>query len=175
MLRLLLLRHAKSSWDDEDLDDHERPLSRRGAKDAPLIGRFMAAHDLKPDLVLCSDAVRARATLTLVMSAKAGAAPRIMFEAGLYLAPPDRIRARLSGIDDAATVLVVGHNPGLHALALSLVGEGAKKDLALLATGFPTACLAVIEFAAGSWRDIAPATGRLQVIASPKRMPGGSG
>lgn len=172
MLRLLLLRHAKSSWEDGDLDDHERPLAKRGAKDAPLIGRYMAANGLKPDLVLCSDAVRTRATLTLVLSAMDGPAPRILYEESLYLAPPDRIRARLAEIEDAATVLLVGHNPGLHALALSLVGEGARKDLALLATGFPTSCLAGIEFAASSWRDIAPATGRLVHIVSPKRMPG---
>lgn len=172
MLRLLLLRHAKSSWEDGDLDDHERPLAKRGAKDAPLMGRFMVDHGLKPDLVLCSDAVRARATLTLVLAAMDGPAPRIIYEDGLYLAPPDRIRLRLAEIEGAASVLVVGHNPGLHALGLSLVGEGGRKDLALLATGFPTSCLAAIEFAADSWRDIEPATGRLALIASPKRMPG---
>lgn len=171
MLRLLLLRHAKSSWDDAELDDHERPLAKRGAKEAPVIGRLVAEHSLKPDLVLCSTAVRARATLTLLLSKLTGVPPLIEFEEALYLAPPDRLLARLQALDSAETVMIVGHNPGLHALALTLIGEGAKKDLAFLATGYPTSCLALIEFEAGGWSDVAPATGRLALLASPKRLP----
>lgn len=174
MLRLLLLRHAKSSWDDEGQDDHERPLAKRGAREAPLIGRLISEHSLKPDLILCSTAVRARATLTLVLSALNGGPPAIEYDEALYVAPPDRLLACVQKVETAETVMVVGHNPGLHALALSLIGDGGRKDLAFLATAFPTACLAVIEFEVAGWADIAPATGRLAMLATPKRLPDAS-
>jgi phosphohistidine phosphatase len=171
MLKLLLLRHAKSSWDNEDLDDHERPLAKRGAKEAPLIGRLLASGGQKPDTVLCSTAVRARATLTLVLSALDAPPPAIVYDDALYLATPERLLERLGQVEGSETVMIIGHNPGLHALALSLTGEGARKDLTALATGFPTAGLAVLEFAADQWRDIVPGTGRLALLASPKRLP----
>lgn len=173
MLRLLLLRHAKSSWDGEGLDDHERPLAKRGTKDAPVIGRLLAARRLRPDVVLCSSAVRTRATLTLLLSELPGPPPAIAYDDALYLAPPDRILSRLATLDGPGTVMVVGHNPGLHALALSMIGEGERKDLAFLATRFPTSCLAVMEFDAAHWRDLVPGAGRLTLLAAPKRLPDG--
>ena len=102
MRTLLLLRHAKSSWDDPQLDDHERPLTKRGARDAARIGDYIAEGELTPDLVLCSDAVRAKATLTLVVSRLASGAPRIIYDRTLYLAEPSAILARLAKADASA-------------------------------------------------------------------------
>lgn len=173
MLKLLLLRHAKSSWENAEADDHERPLAKRGARDAPLLGRLINHEGARPDLVLCSTAVRTRATLTLVLSELDGPPPAIEYDDALYLAEPDRLLERLARVENAQTVLIVGHNPGMHGLALALVGEGPRRDIAALATRFPTACLAMIELPAASWSEVAPGTGRLALLASPKRMPDG--
>jgi phosphohistidine phosphatase len=171
MLTLSLLRHAKSSWDDPELEDHERPLAKRGTKDAPRIGAFMAAEKLKPDYVLCSGAVRARATLTLVLAELPGRPPEITYDDEIYLAEPPRLLSRLAKVRASAHhVLMVGHNPGLHALALTMTGSGERKALAALAGKFPTGSLAVIEFEAGSWSDIKPGSGRLRLFATPRRL-----
>ncbi|HXF54451.1 MAG TPA: histidine phosphatase family protein [Hyphomicrobiaceae bacterium] len=171
MLTLSLLRHAKSSWSDPELDDHERPLAKRGIKDAPRIGRFMAAAKLVPDLVLCSGAVRTRATLTLVLAELPHTPAEILYEEDLYLAAPAAMLARLSKVKlPARHVLMVGHNPGLQALALELTGEGARKGLAGLAGKFPTGALAVIDFDLGSWSALRAASGRLRLFVTPRRL-----
>jgi phosphohistidine phosphatase len=170
-LTLCLLRHAKSSWDDAALDDHERPLAERGARDAARIGTWMADAGLVPDLVLCSDAVRTRATLALVLSALADVAPQIATEPGLYLAAAEAMTARLQAVEGARTVLMIGHNPGIHALALDLIGSGETKALAHLAMKYPTAALAVLRFeGATAWRDIAAGRGRLVHFVTPKSL-----
>jgi phosphohistidine phosphatase len=169
MLILSLLRHAKSSWDDPRLDDHERPLAKRGAKEAPRIGAYMSEHELKPDLVICSSAVRTRATLALVLAEWSGPPPRVVFEDDLYLGPPVTLLMHLQEVKAPARhVLLVGHNPGVHALALECIGSGDRKLIAGLAKGFPTAALAVITFEAGSWADIRAASGRLRHFAVPR-------
>ena len=177
MLTLSLLRHAKSNWDDAQLGDHERPLARRGTRDAPRIGAAMLDRKLVPDLILCSGAVRARATLTLVLSAleppdgRQTNAPRIVIDDALYLAEPSAILTRLAQSGrDVDHILIVGHNPGLHALALEVTGAGERRDLARLALGFPTAALAVVDFEAKSWDSIGPGQGRLRVFISPKHL-----
>ena len=171
MLTLSLLRHAKSSWDDPELPDHDRPLNKRGTRDAPRVGARMRAGKITPDLIVCSGAVRARATLTLVLSALNEARPPIVYDEALYLAEPDALLTRLAAIEAANRhVLLVGHNPGLHALALELTGAGERRDLARLALGFPTAALATIDFAVASWDLIAPGTGRLRLFVTPKQL-----
>lgn len=171
MRTLLLLRHAKSGWDDPQLGDHERPLAKRGARDAARIGDYLAKHDLVPDLVLCSDAVRTRATLTIVLSRVEGAAPRIVYDRRLYLAEPDAIVAALAEVDAATDrVMVIGHNPGMHALALGLTGSGAGKALAQLALKYPTAGLAVIDFDADGWDRLAAGKGTLRAFVTPKGL-----
>jgi phosphohistidine phosphatase len=171
MLTLSLLRHAKSSWDDTELEDHERPLAKRGTKDAPRIGKFMAAEELRPDLVLCSGAVRTRATLTLVLAELPGEPPEIVYDDALYLAAPPGLLGRLAKVKASAShVLMVGHNPGLHALALMLTGSGERKALAGLAGKFPAGALAVIEFDAGSWQALKSGSGRLSLFMTPRRL-----
>lgn len=171
MRTLLLLRHAKSSWDDPDLSDHERPLNKRGTTDAPRIGGWMRDNGLMPEAVLCSGAVRARATLALVLADLKGTAPAITYDESLYLAEPEAILDRIRKVPaDVGTLLVVGHNPGLQMLALSLAGGGDRKALAALAEKLPTAGLAVLELDGASWTPIAYGGCRLRSFVTPKRL-----
>ena len=170
MRTLLLMRHAKSSWGEPGLDDHERPLNKRGTRDAARVGGYLAEHDLRPDFVLCSDAVRTRATLTLLLAAMGGAQPKVLFEPRLYLAEPPAILEVLSRVERAVRCcLVVGHNPGTHALALGLVADGDGDSLTELAMKFPTAALAVIDLDARDWNDLEPGAGRLRAFVTPKQ------
>ena len=171
MLRLSLLRHAKSSWDDPKLSDHERQLTRRGTKAAVRIGRYISEHDLAPDLILCSDAIRTRATLALILSTLGKAPPVTTITEKLYLAIPDailRIIKREAG--DAEHIMIIGHNPGLHALALSLPATGTKSDLTSLAQKFPTAALVHITFPHKTWNALHPATGHLEHYVTPRQL-----
>lgn len=171
MRTLSLLRHAKSSWDDPDHGDHERPLNKRGTRDAPRMGRFMAEQGIIPDIVLCSDAVRARATLTLVLAELSPAAPNVRIEPRLYLAEPTAIVEIVARLEpEIGHCLLVGHNPGMHATALELTGAGERKALAALASKFPTAGLAVIDLDVATWRDIRPGGGRLRLFVGPKTI-----
>ncbi len=171
MLTLALLRHAKSAWDDPGLDDFDRPLAPRGVKAARTMGAYLARERLKPDLVLCSDAARARATLALLLPELGSPAPEILYDGALYLASPAALLDRLRRTPkNARRVLVIGHNPGLHALALDLIGDGRRSDITALATHFPAAALAVISFPAESWSAVAPAGGRLLCYMTPKRL-----
>lgn len=171
MLTLSILRHAKSSWADPELDDHDRPLAKRGVKAIPAIAKFMRKEKLRPTLALCSDALRTRATLSLLLAELGPPAPRIVYDDALYLATPAVIRAEIARHGEAEPhLLVVGHNPGLHALALELVGEGDFKMLAALAREFPTGALAVLGFEVASWKDVKAASGHLYHVTSPRRL-----
>jgi phosphohistidine phosphatase len=145
MKTLLVLRHAKSSWSDGSLADHDRPLNERGERDAPRMGDRVRQHRLVPDLIISSDAVRARMTADAVAQA-AGYGKEIRFEPLLYGAAPDDILVVLRAAEpNAKTVMIVGHNPGLEALVGHLTGE--RQDM-------PTAALAQIELPIDRWRDL---------------------
>lgn len=163
MKTLLLLRHAKSSWDDESLDDHERPLNPRGKRDAPRIGQLLRQRDLLPELILCSTAVRARQTLNRVCRAAEYEGEPLLCD-DLYLAPPDAYVGTLRGVDEPVDrVMVIGHNPGLESLLTHLTGEVEH---------FPTAGLAVIELPIARWQDLRlSAAGRLVDFFRPKELP----
>lgn len=170
-LTLSLLRHGKSSWDDPDLDDHARSLNARGRAAADAMGAFMATRKLIPDLVLCSDAARTRATLQRVMMHFAKTPPKVSTESGLYLASATTMLARVrETAPDVRHVMMVGHNPGMHALALDLVGSGARRDIATLAMKFPTCGLAVLTFDVDTWMKIRPASGRLVSFTVPRQL-----
>ncbi|MEM8950697.1 MAG: histidine phosphatase family protein [Pseudomonadota bacterium] len=170
----MLLRHAKSSWDRGDLDDILRPLSARGRRAAPLIGRHISGRGLVPDLVLCSTAVRAKQTLELVIaewerSANDGA--KIEMRASLYLSPPGEMLAAIRRVDDAMmSTLVIGHNPGMEVLAGRLAAKGDPSGMKSMAAKFPTAALAVFDFDVDSWKDVAPGRGHLQSFIRPKDL-----
>ena len=169
MLTLSLFRHAKSSWADPSLEDLDRPLAARGRKAAPAMGAFMA-RKVRPDLVLCSPSLRTRDTLALV--AGLIGTPRTLFPADLYLPPSETLLASICATEQTvAHLMVVGHNPGLHMLAVGLTGPDESAGAKALRAKFPTAALAVINFPVEAWRDIALGTGRLSLFMTPKRLP----
>jgi phosphohistidine phosphatase len=146
---LLLLRHAKSSWDDPGLDDHDRPLNKRGRRDAPRMGRLLLEEKLVPDEILCSTAARARETAEEVKEAS-GFAGDVRFSRTLYLAGSREILAAVRTVAPAAgTAMVIGHNPGIEELLDALTGAG--KHLS-------TAALARIALPVERWRDIGSRT-----------------
>jgi phosphohistidine phosphatase len=150
MKTLLVLRHAKSSWDDAGLDDHDRPLNSRGERDAPRMGQLVSDLDLMPDLIISSDATRARLTAEAMADA-AGYEGTILLERRLYHANPTEIVDLLHSAVDAEleTVMIVGHNPGLEELVAALTG--AREDV-------PTAGLAQIELPIEQWSNLTAAT-----------------
>ena len=154
MKTVYLLRHAKSSWKDDGLDDIDRPLSKRGRAAAKAMRRYLAEKKLLPAQVLCSPARRTRDTLAVVQGAFATAVP-IRFEKGIYMAEPQTLLRRLKRLGDSlGSVMIVGHNPGLQQLAL-ILSEGrdseARRDLAVK---FPTCALAVIGSDTGHWSEL---------------------
>ena len=137
MHRLHLLRHAKSSR-DEGIEDEERPLSRRGRDASRRIGEILPAGTGKVDLVLCSNALRTRETLDHLIRAY-GRTPAVSIEDGLYLATVRGLLERIEAVEDEiATLLVIGHNPGLHELAIALAAPDSPSFRALAGGKFPT-------------------------------------
>ena len=163
MKQLHLLRHAKSSWDDPDLADHERPLAPRGEKAVLRIAEHLHEARIVPELVLCSTALRARQTLAALLPVLSGDV-EIRLEDALYGAGVDDVLARLREVDDAvASVLVVGHNPTLHELALALTGRADALDR------FPTGALASVVFTT-RWSDLAAGAAKLEGLAIPRDL-----
>ncbi len=145
MKTLLLLRHAKSSWNNPDLADHDRPLNSRGKRDAPRIGQLLADEGLTPDLIISSTARRARQTAEAVAE-HSSYAEEVRFERDLYHGAPEDYFFVLRDLPDAyETVLLVGHNPGMEELLDLLAGEVER---------MPTAALARITLPIDRWRDL---------------------
>jgi phosphohistidine phosphatase len=161
---LHLLRHAKSSWDDPGLADHERPLAPRGRRDCKKLAKHLRRHEVRPDLVLCSSSQRTRDTLELIRSALGDAA--IEIEDGLYAAGSERLLARLRELPESAgSVLLIGHNPGLQDLALELAPGTTR-----LAEKFPTGALASFALD-GPWSRVGDATTELLELVAPRELP----
>jgi len=163
MKRLYLLRHAKSSWDDPNLEDHDRPLAPRGQRAAEAMAAVLAALRPRPEIVLCSTAARARETLDLARSGLADLPETsVVLDAAVYTFEPLALRQRLEGLDDAvATVLVVGHNPALELLARDLAADDDGPAAKRMLRKFPTAALATLDLPAARWGDLAQAGGRV--------------
>jgi phosphohistidine phosphatase len=169
MKRLLLLRHAKSSWDDPGLSDHERPLAPRGRRAAEAMAAHLRDEGIEPDLVLCSSSRRTRETLDR-LSPALGARPSVSIESELYGASERELLERLNALDDQPqSVLVIGHNPGIEQLAIDLAGSGAQPQLDALRRKFPTGALATLEFERG-WSELAPSSARLADFVTPKQL-----
>lgn len=170
MKTLLLMRHAKSDWSNADLGDRERPLNARGVKAAAAMARHIRANDLRPDLILCSPALRAEQTLAALF-AELGSEPEVLHEEKLYLAGPATLLSLLRAHGGSAErVMVIGHNPGLQNFALDLVGKGKEEDWGELGIKFPTAALAVITFDIDSWAEAAPRRGSLASFVRPRQL-----
>ena len=165
MKRIYLLRHAKSSWDDLSLTDFDRPLNKRGRNAAPRVGKLLRKRGWTPDLVLCSTAARARETWELIAD-ELEAEPQVKPLKTLYLATPSQmLRALQRTSAETASVMLVGHNPGIENLAAQLAGpDSKKKPLARLREKFPTAALAVFEFDGADWAALAPGQCRLNAF-----------
>jgi phosphohistidine phosphatase len=167
MRRLILLRHAKSDRSQIGKTDHDRVLNARGAKDAPLIGAYLVHHGFIPDKAIVSTAARARETWELI--AKALPKAPLQLEGRLYEASPGGILDVITATEPAVkTLILVGHNPGFHGLAVNLVGTGEIEARQRLQEKFPTAGIAVIDFPLQDWRKIRPAAGRLERFVSPR-------
>ncbi|WP_438310278.1 SixA phosphatase family protein [Streptomyces sp. HUAS TT3] len=165
---LVILRHAKSAW-PLGVPDRERPLGPRGLRDAPAAGRLLARTALRPDLVLCSPARRARQTWELA-GAELPDQPPVRFAPRLYGADAeDLLDAVRDTPTEVARLLLVGHNPGLQELVLLLAGEGPgpDPDLDRIATKFPTSAVAVLSCPA-PWSALDPASATLTSFAIPR-------
>jgi phosphohistidine phosphatase len=170
MKRLYLLRHAKSDWADPDRIDAERPLSQRGRRAAPALGRYMRREGLVPALVLTSSARRAEETWELLAPALKTGVP-VETSHKLYLASPARLLKAVRSLEDrVASVAIVAHNPGLQAFALELAGEGDAAGRARMTAKYPTGGLAVFDFAIDRWVDVAAGGGRLDRFIVPRDL-----
>lgn len=167
---MLLLRHAKSSWDEPFQTDHERPLARRGRKAAPLMGEFMAEAGLIPDLVLCSSARRARETWELASGPLGSSCPVEILE-DLYHASVQSLIAVLREVPQGFdSVLMVGHNPTFEDLATTLVASEGGEAEREMRRKFPTGALAVIDFPETEWAKIEARVGYLRDFVKPRSL-----
>ena len=170
MLRLMLLRHAKSDGTLPGTRDHDRPLNARGREAAPLVGRYMTAHELLPQHAIVSTAARTRETWSLVLQALR-VRPKTEFDNRIYEASPHAILDVITQTPaPVQRLIVVGHNPGLQSLALALAGAGEREARERLFEKFPTGGLAVIDFNARAWSEIRPGTGRLTRFVTPRAL-----
>ena len=161
MKTLLLLRHGKSSWDDPNLDDFDRPLNDRGVDDSEMMAKYAKKKKVKPDLVLSSPATRAKHT-TEVFVAAARLKNSPVYDERLYEASSRRLLSIISGIDDEnKTILLVGHNPGLEDLCERLTGDTRK---------VPTAALIRIDLDIDKWSAPKGGNGKLAWRATPKKL-----
>ena len=160
-MHLYLLRHAKSSWDNPNLGDFDRPLNKRGQKSAPLMGSVLKERKIKPDKILCSPSVRTKETLELVLGTSKLKSP-VEFVDGIYDASVGDLRSILRKQEtDDQSILMIGHNPGMEGLLDNLTGIWER---------FPTACLAHIILDLEEWGDLKPGCGKLNWILRPKEL-----
>ena len=167
MRRLMLLRHAKTERAEPGQRDRDRTLTKRGRSDAPLLGAYMAHHGLTPDLALVSPAKRTQETWTLLAEAF-DKAPRRINEERLYNATSEALIEVISATRGAHSLLVVGHNPSLHDVAVQLVASGDAAARRQLAEKLPTSGLVVIDLAFDDWSHLQRRAGRLERYVTPK-------
>jgi phosphohistidine phosphatase len=171
--RLFVLRHAKSSWDDPGLEDHERPLAPRGRRAVKALAEHFDTQGIDPDLILCSTAVRTTQTL-----AGLGLHGEALIEEELYAASPAYLLERLQRLsDNVDSAMVIGHNPAMQVLVLRLAASGAAAELdgsglLEIQRKFPTGALATLEFD-GGWSELAPGRARLTAYVRPKQLAAG--
>ena len=162
MKTLLLLRHAKSSWKDSDLDDHERPLNKRGKREAPRMGQLLQDEGLLPDFILASSARRCRKTAEHVIHTS-GYRGQTRITGELYEADAPQLRSVLAALPaDVARVLVIAHNPGLEVMLEELTGRDAPLS---------TAALAHVEVPINGWHQLSfKRQGKLLRVWQPREL-----
>ncbi|WP_405434765.1 SixA phosphatase family protein [Streptomyces anulatus] len=163
--KIVLARHGKAEWND---DDRARPLAERGRKEAPVAGRWLAGSGVAPDLALVSTAVRARESWRL-MGHELSAQPKTVFEDRVYEASVGELLALVNETaDDVNELLVLGHTPGIFALADALSDESEGDLVARMnRSGFPHSAVAVLSFN-GEWKSVETGAARLSAYWSPK-------
>jgi phosphohistidine phosphatase len=162
--RLILLRHAKSDW--PDVPDRDRPLAKRGQRDAPVIGRWLHEAGYRPQIVICSAALRARQTWDLV-APELGGSPSVTFEPRAYAASALTLLYLVRELPPAChAALLIGHNPGVSELASTLIEAAGDDTPGTPGLRFPTAAVAVLEFSA-DWSGLSIAQARLVAYISP--------
>lgn len=170
MKRLAILRHAKSSWGDPDLDDFDRSLNARGVAAARAMGKALKRRGVRFDHVLASPAKRVRETLEQ-FAASYGKLPEIRFDETIYLASPATLFDRVRDLPEGSSApLLVGHNPGLERLLVELTRDDRHGFHARVAQGYPTGALAIVELPAASWADIEPASGEITELFLPRDL-----
>jgi phosphohistidine phosphatase len=167
MLRLMLLRHAKTERAPPGARDRDRKLMKRGRSDAPAIGAYMAHHRLVPDLALVSPATRAQETWALIAPAFAKP-PRMKSDERIYNASPHTLIGIIGEKRNARSLIVVGHNPALHDLALQLIASGDVDMREQLGEKLPTSGLVVIDLPFDDWSLLHDHSGRLERFVSPR-------
>jgi phosphohistidine phosphatase len=167
MRRLMLLRHAKTERAEPGARDRDRELTKRGRTDSQAIGAYMARHGLVPDLVLVSPATRAQETWTLAGDFFAKP-PKAVDEERIYNASADNLLLLVGEAGRARSLLLVGHNPGFHDLAVALIASGDVAARERLSEKLPTTGLVVIDLAFDDWSLLHPHSGRLERFVSPR-------
>jgi phosphohistidine phosphatase len=169
-MRLLLLRHAKAERIAPGQRDRDRSLTDRGRDDAATIGTYLLRHGYTPDRVLVSSAARTRETWSQVREAFPDRPEAVhedrMYDATVY----DLLETVKASGADAASLMLIGHNPGLHELALLLVASGDLDARQRLGEGFPTAALAIVDFPFDGWEKLHPQSGRLERLITPRTL-----
>ena len=167
--RLLLLRHAKADW-PHDVVDHARPLAAAGVAAASLMGAYLVQEKLMPERAIVSTSTRTRETWNLVQTALRQDITAV-FEPRIYEAHPhDLLDAIRETPDNVHTLLLIGHNPGIHSLALKLIARGNHDARESLQYAYPPAGLAVVDFKMSTWSGIAAQTGFLERFVTPKTV-----
>jgi phosphohistidine phosphatase len=164
---LYLLRHAKSSWDDPTLGDFDRPLAERGRTATGVMSKYLALGDVKPELVFCSSSARTRETLAGIQGAL-GESVELRFDKRIYHGGPQALLTRLRQLPDRVrSVMLIGHNPSLQALALQLSGHGDAEALTRMTAKFPTAALATLVVQEDHWKALGPGSCCLHSFVRP--------
>lgn len=163
---IVVIRHAKSSWDDTSVADHDRPLSKRGRNALPRLCNHIEGLELRPDLVMCSSSRRTRETLAGIRAAF-GRKARVESDSSLYAASAEQLVTELQGLDDqVTTVVLIAHNPGVADLVDLLASASATGEAAI--DTFPTAAVAVLSVA-GPWSALQPACASLESFWAPRQ------
>lgn len=162
MKKLLLIRHAKSSWDSPGASDFDRPLDDRGLRDAPVMARALAGRDVRPDLIFASAAKRTRETARILTEGLN--AEEFSTSESLYLASGKQILREVAGLDEKTeTAMIIGHNPGMHDAVETLCGVGTVDS-------FPTLAVACIELPVEFWGEISPRVGIMTELLTPATL-----
>jgi phosphohistidine phosphatase len=162
MKRITLIRHAKSSWESPELDDFDRPLNNRGFSDAPEMGKRLKTHNIIPDIIIVSPALRAMSTAKLILEQLGISVDKIIKEQSIYDASPGDLLEIIGDLPDTHDhVFLIGHNPALHIIAQFLVGKTIIK--------FPTCAVFSLECTTDSWSNIKPEKAKILFSDSPKQ------